>query len=465
MKNRLQDLRNLRVTIMGLGLHGGGLASALFFTRRGSRVTVTDLQDERSLKPCLDQLREFNVHTVLGKHDERDFIETDLIIKNPAVPENSVYLQLARSRGVPVETDLSIFLRLSDNPIIAVTGSKGKSTACSAIHHCLLSRYPGARVGGNITVSPLSFLHQLHEGDPVVLELSSWQLADLKGKELLIPRVSVMTAILPDHQDRYPDMKSYIADKKVIFQAQGPEHYAVLNFQDPFQKSFAGEIRARLRYFSNRSLPEGIDGAFLKGKEGFIKKEGKIFKIFKDISLPGAHNRMNLLAAGLACSLFSLDHNVISGALITFKGIEHRLEYFLEKNGIKFYNDSSSTIPEATGAALKSLKTPIILIAGGTDKNIDFTPLLEVISIPERIILLEGSATFKIIELFEKEGITYSGPFKSLGRAVRHAYAEAVPGTSILFSPGCTSFGMFLNEFDRGRQFKDIVHALKPAKK
>jgi UDP-N-acetylmuramoylalanine--D-glutamate ligase len=236
---QLADLSSLKVTVMGLGLHGGGLASALFFARHGARVTVTDNRDDPQVfAPVLPRLEAAGVRAVLGRHDRSDFIQTDMIIKNPAVPASSAFLQIARDHERPIETDLSVFLQLCGNPLIAVTGSKGKSTTASATHHCLLAIHPDARLGGNITVSPLIFLDEIGPNAPVVLELSSWQLADIREGGLLAPLVSVVTVILPDHQDRYPDMASYIADKKTIFASQKTDQYALFNLQDPLQRGF-----------------------------------------------------------------------------------------------------------------------------------------------------------------------------------------------------------------------------------
>ena len=464
---QLTELASLRVTVMGLGLHGGGLASALFFARHGARVTVTDNRDDpRVFAALLPRLEEAGVRSVLGRHDRRDFIQTDLIIKNPAVPASSPFLQTARDHGRPVETDLSVFLQLCGNPLIAVTGSKGKSTTASAIHHCLLTVNPNARLGGNITVSPLTFLDDIDPTAPVVLELSSWQLADIRGRGLLAPLVSVVTVILPDHQDRYPDMESYITDKKTIFSSQQTDQYALFNNQDPLQHGFDQETGAQARFFSGAPLPPDMEGAYLleQGaviREGTRGKKQEIPLALDPLKLPGAHNRLNLLAAALACRCFGMQAGRIASALRAFPGIEHRLELVAQINGVRYYNDSAATIPQATTAALESLNPPVRLIAGGTDKNLDFQPLLESIRRAQRIILLRGSATEKMRALFDENSIPYEGPFDTLEEAVHRAARGAEPGTSILFSPGCASFELFLNEFDRGRAFKRLVADLQ----
>lgn len=456
----------MKVTVMGLGVHGGGLASALFFARRGAVVTVTDLRAREILSEPIERLREFSIRYVLEKHEEADFGGADLVIKNPAVPPSSPYLQVARRAGVAIETDLSVFLSLAKNPILAVTGSKGKSTTASAMAFALARVFPEARLGGNITVSPLAFLDELSPVAPVVLELSSWQLGDLRGRGLLTPVVSAFTVILPDHLDKYPGMNEYVADKMAIFQEQGPAQYAIFNLDDPWQRGFPTETRARAFFYSAAKLPEGKCGAWLEdgGGRNRLTPGGAKENILGASLLPGIHNRMNLLCAGLALRLFGVTAEAVRSALAEFRGVEHRLEMFREWEGIRFYNDSAATIPHATVQALKSLPDPVVLITGGTDKNIDFSPLGEVARAPRAIVLLAGTGTEKMRTVFDTAGVPYDGPVGNLREAVeigisRAAEAMADRGVSILFSPGCTSFGMFLNEFDRGKKFKEIVTA------
>jgi UDP-N-acetylmuramoylalanine--D-glutamate ligase len=447
---------------MGLGLHGGGLASVRFLARRGARVTVTDNRSDPSVfADVLPELESLGVRTILGRHEERDFAETELVVKNPAVPDTSQFLALARERGVPVETDLSLFLRLSANPVVGITGSKGKSTAAAAAHFCFLGTYPGARLGGNITVSPLSFLDELEPDDPVVLELSSWQLADLRGRGVLDPVVAVLTVILRDHQDRYPGMDAYVKDKSVLIEGQSAGHFAVLNRDDPWQTNLPPRTRARVLWTSARPLPEGLDGGWDDGDAGWIRVGGRSERLLgARVSVPGRHSRLNLRAAGLAARLFGQEAGSIERRLAQFPGLEHRLELVRERRGVRYYNDSAATIPEAAAAALESLPPPVYLIAGGTDKNLDFGPLAGAARRAAGLILLAGTGTRKLRVLLDAAGAPYQGPFDSLAEAVERAADAAPPGSSVVLSPGCTSFGMFLNEFDRGRRFKALVEGL-----
>jgi UDP-N-acetylmuramoylalanine--D-glutamate ligase len=429
-------------------------------------VTVTDLRAREILREPIERLREFSIRYVLEKHEEGDFSGADLVIKNPAVPPSSPYLQVARRAGAAVETDLSVFLSLAKNPILAVTGSKGKSTTASAIAFGLARVFPEAKLGGNIAVSPLAFLDELAPSAPVVLELSSWQLGDLRGRGLLTPVVSAFTVILPDHLDKYPGMNEYVADKMAIFQEQEPGQYAIFNLDDPWQRGFPAETRARSCFYSAEELPEGMCGAWLKEGSGMHRlAPGHSRENILGVSLlPGTHNRMNLLCAGLALRLYGIRAEVVRSALAEFPGVEHRLEMFLEWEGIRFYNDSAATIPHATVQALKSLPDPVVLITGGTDKNIDFSPMEEMARAPRAIVLLAGTGSEKMRAVFDAAGVKYDGPVGTLREAVEIGIARAGVamtdrGVSVLFSPGCTSFGMFLNEFDRGRRFKETVTA------
>ncbi len=462
-------LAGMRVTVMGLGINGGGLASARFFAQRGAAVTVTDLRPQGALADAVEQLRSFPVRYVLERHEEKDFADTDLVIKNPAVAPTSPYLQTARDHGVPIETDLSVFFSIAPNPVLAITGSKGKSTTASAAAFALSSVDPRTRLGGNITVSPLSFLDELAPDAPVVLELSSWQLGDLRGRGILKPAVSGFTLILPDHLDKYAGMRDYVEDKKAIFLEQEPRQCAVFNRDDPWQKDFPAETKARAFFYTAGALPAELLGAWQAGARGLARTEpGNEEQILGDAILRGSHNRQNLLCAGLMLRLYGVPAQTVQAGLASFPGVEHRMETFHTWNGIRFINDSAATIPHATVAALRALEGPVVLITGGTDKNIDFSPLRDVLAIPRAVVLLAGTGTEKIRPLLQEQRIAYDGPYDSLAKAVETAVsraraASAEEGASVLFSPGCTSFGMFLNEFDRGRKFKATVREVAKA--
>ena len=481
----------MKVLVMGLGLHGGGLESARYLYGRGAELTVTDLRDEKTLAPSIERLEAARalgrapIRYVLGRHELGDFAGADMVIKNPGVRPDSPFLKAARR----IETDVSLFLEASPARVAAVTGSKGKSCASSALHWALARAYEKsgsqrrAFLGGNIAVSPLAFLDGLRETDDVVLELSSWQLGDLRGRRkktadggtvpLLKPAAAVLTTILPDHQDFYGAMEPYVADKRVIYEGQGPEDVMVA-WDDEWGLSFLEGSRASGLVCSASPLPEGTGGGWLEDPEGpafarLYGKQGGGFFDGRALELvparplvPGYHQKRNLLASGLALLALGLEPETAREFLGSFPGIEHRMELFHKARGIDFYNDSAATIPEAAAAALETLGGDgrLVLVTGGTDKDLDFSPLAKAAGRAKAVVLLAGSGSVKLRALLEAAGVASLGPFDSPEAAAAAALEAAESGDRVALSPGCASFGMFLNEFDRGRKWKDAVRRL-----
>ncbi len=453
----MEDYTGKKITIMGLGLNGGGMAAAKFFASKGAKVTVTDLRSAQILKPSMDMLSEYDIRYVLEKHEMSDFENADIVIKNPAVPLTSPYLAKAKR----IETDISIFLSEFKGDVIAVTGSKGKSTTVSAIYHGMKKLKSDTFLGGNITISPLSFLEELTDKSLVILELSSWQLADIRGKGLLKPVVSVITNIMHEHQNRYNSVQEYADDKKVIYQSQTRQQYTLCNYDDEYGKQFFDETPAHPIWFSGTDMGKE-EQIWLENKKGYIKLNGKTEQILPEkLLIPGEHNRRNLLIAAATMYLYGFRSTEIMNALADFKGIPHRLEFVREFNGRKFYNDTTATIPQACLAAVKSFEEPVVLIAGGTDKNLIFDLLPEIAKAARKMYLLKGSATDKMIAELDAHNCPYNGPYSSLAEALDAAYKGSERGDIVLFSPGATSFELFKNEFDRGNSFKDLVLQIK----
>jgi UDP-N-acetylmuramoylalanine--D-glutamate ligase len=480
-----KNFSGMKVLVMGLGLNGGGFESARYLALAGADVSVTDLRDERALAPSIEKLEAalggVPVRYILGRHNTEDFEKADMVVKNPGVRPDSPYLKAARN----IETDISLFLAASPARLTAVTGSKGKSSTASALHWVLngACRTPETRLtgavylGGNITVSPLSFLDELGESDEVVLELSSWQLGDLKGRvredgsPLLKPGAAVITAIMPDHLDRYKTMEAYVADKRIIYRGQDGKDLTVAE-NDEWGRSFHAESRGRPLTYSETPLRETVPGGWLTGKDGpgLVRlwdipggrsNTGALVEAVPSRPLvPGYHQKKNLLAAALALLDRGLPPDFVRERLGTFAGIEHRLEFFYQAEGIRWYNDSSATIPEAAAAAVAAFDHAPVLVCGGTDKNLEFGPLVKAAAGAKTVILLAGTGSEKLKPLLERAGIPYCGPFDSADAAVKAAREAASPGDVVVFSPGCTSFGMFLNEFDRGRKWKEAVRGL-----
>jgi len=469
---------------MGLGLHGGGLQSARFLLKRGAEITVTDLRDEKTLAPSIKELdaacKDLGcqpVRYVLGKHEIDDFKNADIVIKNPGVKPDSPFLQASKR----IETDLSLFLTQSKARLFAVTGTKGKSGTSSALHWILSKdRKAGkAYLGGNITVSPLTFLEELTQADDVVLELSSFQLGDIKnninadGSPLLKPAAAILTPIMHDHLDRYASMEDYVDDKKNIYRGQDADCVTIAG-DDDWGNIFLSETKAKKLIRSSKqdissALSEGQSGGYIdssgRGFARILNFHGVVEEITElvpqKILTPGSHQKINMLSAALAVFALGGKADTIRSALSTFPGIEHRLELFHESNGIRYYNDSAATIPEAAAVCIEALTAPstggLILVTGGTDKNLDFTPLARTAKKAKAVILLEGTGSEKLIPLLRENDVSYSGPFNDLDKAVHCAREKASGADIIALSPGCASFGMFLNEFDRGRKWKEAV--------
>ncbi|MFO8064113.1 MAG: UDP-N-acetylmuramoyl-L-alanine--D-glutamate ligase [Spirochaetia bacterium] len=452
-----------RVTVMGLGLHGGGVSAARYFARHGAVVTVTDLRDERELASSVEVLEDVPVRFVLGTHEEADFKDADIVIKNPAVPRTSPYLALARR----IETDISVFLTQSSTRLVAVTGSKGKSSTSAAVHHILSTTIGNSYLGGNITNSPLEFAEEAGPHSTVVLELSSFQLGDLEmtpgGIAALRPDIAMITSIFPDHLNYYRSMAEYVADKRLIYAGQGPGDWTIAR-DDEYGTSFLAETPARRAVLCDHPIAGAGNAweayAYLDGHIGFACTEGHDEDVVPEhLLVAGIHMRRNLLAAALAARLLGVDASAAREAVSSFPGIGHRLEHVRERNGIHFYNDSAATIPEAALEAVSAFEAPVHLIAGGSVKNIDLGLFGRISERVARVYLLQGSAAAAISSVTHEHKL--AGPFDSLASALHAAVSNARRGDVVILSPGCASFGMFQNEFDRGRQFRDLVANLE----
>lgn len=454
------ELTGARVVVMGLGAHGGGVASARYCAEAGADVTVTDLREASDLAGSIAQLSDLPVRFVLGRHDLADFRAADIVVKNPAVRRDVSVLREARR----IETDISLFLRLHQGPVLAITGTKGKSTTASALHHILAESHPGARLGGNITVSPLSFSSELMGSEPIVLELSSFQLGDL----LLTPfgataafAVSAVTNIMPDHQDYYASMDDYVADKAVIFASQHPDAWCLLSADDRWSREYRPPHPDRVVRVTSAPLMrrDGPSAGFRDGW-GVIDlpdRDDPVRLVEPDSRAGGAHQRTNLLYAAAAALLFGVPAETVRRRAGDFPGIAHRLESLGTAGGVHFVNDSAATVAEAALAAVESFSEPVHLIAGGSDKGVPIDGFARAASKAESIHLLEGTATDRIVTLLDSLGLRYQGPYAKLEEALEGAVAGARDGEIVLLSPGCASFGMFRNEFDRGEQFRSLV--------
>ena len=469
-------IKGTSITVMGLGSHGGGIATVRWLVAQGAEVTVTDTRNRQQLESSLKELRGLPVHYKLGGHWHKDFAECDMVIKNPAVPRSSPFLQSA----VRIESDISLFLQRCPARIVAVTGTKGKSTTAGAIAHALREMGTRVHLGGNIGRSPLTFVDTLTPDDVVVLELSSFQLGDLTlsphfGSSLNSfgrwgPAVSVITNIFNDHLDYYSAMRHYIADKRVITTSQSARDWLILSGdiqQRPYSEYFQKESKAQIALV----LPEVASQSWnthshpLAWKQRIYPAAGEYVieghnhttKISIESKIAGRHNRINLMYACMAVHALRVGADLRPTLFAQFSGLPHRMELVGSYRGSPVYNDSAATVPEATLMSVESCTAPVHLIAGGSDKGAHLELFIEITRKVHAIYLLRGSATERLVKLFESRKRAYHGVYNSLETAIEALLNECHTPGVILLSPGCASFGMFANEFQRGNIFRTLM--------
>jgi len=461
-------LAGKRVTVMGLGVHGGGLGVARYLVSQGALVTVTDLKTEDQLRSSVEALRGLPVQLVLGQHRMEDFRGVDMVVRNPAVPADSLYLAIAKEHGVAVEMEMGLFFRLCPAPIVGITGTKGKTTTTLLVGAMLRSVEPQTVVAGNLRISALELLPRITWQTPVVLELSSWQLEGIVS-DRRSPHIAAVTNVSPDHLNRYRGFTEYVAAKAAIFQFQKAEDFLVLNHDDPVTRGFAASAHGQVVWFSQ---DKPVSGAYWRDGGCYWRpgRQAKLVCSEGDVHLPGRHNLENVAAAVAVAGTWGVPVATMARAIRGFRGLEGRLEYLGQSDGVSYYNDTTATAPASTIAALSCFDRPVVLIAGGADKALDFKALGRAIADRASwLVLLEGSATDKleaaVREALDSGGaVQLAGRFDTLVAAVDKAHELAKPGGAVLLSPGCASFGMFANEFDRGEQFKAIVMAMMGAK-
>ena len=456
-----------RATLVGLGTRGGGLGVARYLAAKGAMVTVTDLRPKEALAEPLAALAGLPIRFVLGRHEERDFTPagTDLVVRNPGVPRRAPLLELARSHGIPVEMEMSLFFRDCPAPIVGVTGTKGKTTVSTLTGDLLRGTFPDVVVAGNMGISALEQLPRLRADVPVVIELSSWQVESLIEHHLA-PAIAVLTLIAEDHLNTYHGFADYAATKRGITHFQRHGDWLVVNRDDPEAWRAAGETAATVVPFGERD-PEG-DGAWLREGALHWRLHGdtRCWPLPASPALAGRHGARNALAAIAAASLAGASTESIARGLETFHGVSDRMERVATIGGVTYINDTTATAPVAAVAALEALASGAAtgrthLLCGGADKNLDPSPMIDAIArTGAAVYLFAGTATPEIARMLDERGLTPAGVFSNMADAVAAARGGARPGDVVLLSPGCASFGLFRDEFDRGARFRTVVSAL-----
>ena len=447
------DLEGMRVTVVGLAR--SGLAAARLLQQKGAFVTVADAKSGAANPEALSRLDPQRLNVKVGAGYEAALLASDLVVISPGVPFRLEALEDARRRGVKVIGELELASWFLAAPVLAITGTNGKSTTVTLTGLMLQQSGKCAFVGGNLG-TPLCEAALSGPLDYVVAEVSSFQLETI---ERFHPWVAAILNITPDHLDRYWSADDYAATKFRIFENQTAEDYALLNLEDERVARLQGTLRAQTLAFS-RLRPVGGDGAWLDGDRIVARIGGRQEEVIRvrELRLIGAHNVSNAMAAlsmGLLCGC-PLD--AIRQVLRTFSGLDHALQVVRDRGGVRFVNDSKGTNVDATVKALESLDRPIVLIAGGRDKGGDFTRLSEPIRRRVKRLILIGEAAGRIAEAIG--GFERTARAATLREAVELAANEAVAGDVVLLSPACASFDMFADYQDRGRQFQALVNGL-----
>ncbi len=453
------NFKNKKVLVMGLGLHGGGVSLSRWLVKKGAKVMITDLKTKKELKKSLDKLKNLPIKFILGEHRKQDFQDQDLIIQNPGVPRESEFLKIAQKNNIPIFNEASVFFDLvKSDKIIAITGTRGKSTTTMLIYRILKEKDKDIVFGGNIRIKTMFDIIDKVKSK-VVLELSSWHLEGLE-KIRKSPHIAIVTNIMPDHLNRYKDLNDYISAKKNIYLFQKKNDFSIFNKDNEHTRQMGKETPSKRFWVSLKYFPDE-NGSYLKNNKIFFRFNGKEQKVLdlKDIKIPGEHNIYNVLNAITVAMILKTGVLKIRKAVKNFKGLPDRIEFVKEKKGVKYYNDTTATTPDATIVALKTLGKDrnIVLIAGGSDKNLNFGDLSEEIKkYVKFVFLFPGKASDKLKKELLKKEISFQ-TVKNMQESLKKVQKKVQRGDIVLLSPASASFGLFENEFARGEEFKKNI--------
>jgi UDP-N-acetylmuramoylalanine--D-glutamate ligase len=461
----------MRVTIMGLGLFGGGAGAARHFAEAGHDVTVTDLRDEDALGATINSLAEFDIRYVLGRHDEADFRACDLLVVNPGVRPGNALVDIAEDSGARVTTEFELGLEKIAKRgarVIAVTGTNGKTTVAGMLVSILTAHDPRTRSGGNIGGSLLAAAKDIPVGAPLVIEVSSFQLHRLTKFPGL--EVSVITNLAPNHLDWHPTLEHYFEAKKRVIELLPPLGTAVVSHDDAIPREWGRSTSPSTIWFSASAEPPA-DGTWVSEGSIFFRSEGERREVARldELPLRGPHDAANALAASAAALAFGLPVEFIAKGLAAFRHEDHRMELVAEGAGVRFIDDSACTTPQSAIAGLRAIENRIGLLMGGSDKGCDFAELGR--EIVERSTLvtcvaLLGEAGTRIAEAIRKAAeVSGHEPLIKEVASFEHAFASAVAsvaragGGTVLLSPAAASLDTFRNYRERGARFAELARA------
>jgi UDP-N-acetylmuramoylalanine--D-glutamate ligase len=467
----LERYGGLPVTVMGLGRFGGGVAAARFLASHGARVSLTDQKAAAELEDSLAAIADLHFERQeFGGHSADLLEDCQLLVVNPAVKPDHPLVGMARARGVDVTTEIELFLRHNPARVIAVTGSNGKSTTTALIHHLLSASLEAEKsphriwLGGNIGVSLLPELPNIDVQDTVVLEVSSFQLEQLRRARFR-PHIAVLTNFSPNHLDWHGSIDAYRCAKQGLFDAQRTDDAAIV----PVCGTDGSEWRTRGRRFVFGLRDSGGDGAFIEDGELILRRDHEtveeVVRLNVPRQLPGDHNRLNVAAAACAAWLAGADAGSFRAALSSFSPLPHRLQKVAEHAGRQFWNDSIATTPESAIAGLQGFDQPVVLLAGGYDKGQDLTEFAAAIAIHTTAVVLMGQTSAALRGLIQSHAcsgelvVEQAADFPD---AFRRAVALSRPGDIVLLSPGCASYGWFRDYRERGELFTRMAQEWRP---
>jgi len=447
------DLAGRKVLVVGLARTG--VATVKFLQSKGSIVSTSEAKPEEEMKEVWQELRPTGILMEWGGHTVEHFIRQDLIVLSPGVDPSMEPIQRALKSGIPVISEIELAYHFIRHPIIAITGTNGKTTTTHLIGEMLKAEGKKVGVGGNVGEPLILFADGGDQWEVLVAEISSFQLERI---ERFRPRCAVLLNITEDHLDRYPAHQDYIEAKIRIFENQNSKDWAVLNRDDSVVMRFVEKLKVKKALFSSRESVK--EGAFFNGQNIHLRLGGLEEKYsLTDVPLKGIHNVENMMAAITTAKLFGSSKRSIENVLLQFQGLEHRLEFVREVRGIRFYNDSKGTNVGSVVKSLQSFLEPVILIAGGKDKHTDLAPLRDLIRDRVKRLILIGEARERMAREFGP--LTDTVIVKTLEEAVSLAYQTAKSGEVILLSPACSSFDMFKDYKERGKVFKEAVYKIR----
>ncbi len=451
-----------------MGLGRSGIETATFLKKRGATVIATDMASENELEASINRLRGMGITWEVGTHRMETFLSSDFIIISPGVPSTIPPIAAAMEKGIPILGELELASRFISEPMIAITGTNGKTTTTGLVGDMLKASGQSVFVGGNIGTPLISYADGKEKSDHLVVEVSSFQLDTIKTFK---PKISVLLNITPDHLDRYTDFEAYVDAKGRIFKNQSKEDTAILNGSDPGVRRLCGQISADKIFFGGRSDHE--QGAEITARgigfhfhsPGAGSTHGPIADTAEKIYWPAGqkhvqcrHIKENISAACLAALTAGATMKGIRRALNAYNGLPHRMEYIGMIGGAAYYNDSKATNVDAVLRAVECLEGPIVLIMGGRNKGSDFSLLADSIRQKVSTLILLGEAAEEIAQALEDLPIIKK--VKSMAEAVAEAHASVVAEEKVLFSPACSSFDMYQNYKERGDSFREAVKRL-----